>query len=142
MESTCYCAFQCGAHPTKCLRPSCPFVHKRVCSFSTGCKKMEDAIHVDSFYHPPRGPCPNGSQCEETNPNHWLVHSHPCFIRGCSNPTIATLNGWLCGYHERLLSSASCAHINRQPRSYSQVVAASVVAASVVPVVPSTSPGH
>lgn len=94
----------------------CTFSHKTPCLYSTECHNLAED-HRMRFYHPMRncdGAANAGSRsaaaggapsaCGRTDVNHWRSVAHPCAIRGCPKPTIAMLNGWVCGYHYKLMT--------------------------------------
>lgn len=98
----------------------CTFSHKTPCLYSTDCHNLAED-HRLRFYHPQgacigasnSGPSPlaqggagggSPSSCGRTDINHWRSMAHPCAIRGCPKPTVAMLNGWVCGYHYKLMT--------------------------------------
>ena len=98
----------------------CTFSHKTPCLYSTDCHNLAED-HRLRFYHP-QGACVGASNsgpsalaqggagggspssCGRTDINHWRSMAHPCAIRGCPKPTVAMLNGWVCGYHYKLMT--------------------------------------
>lgn len=92
----------------------CTYSHKRLCNYSIACKMLNDADHQSRFYHP-LAMCRNGPQCQHPQSNHWASYAHPCFIRQCARPTVGYLNGWLCGYHYRRLTSRQHVESTKRP---------------------------
>lgn len=90
----------------KCPHPNeeCGYSHKEICFYSSSCTKNDDTEHMERFYHP-KGKCRNYIDCKRPDDNHFLSYSHKCFIQLCMKPTIASLNGWVCGYHYKRLTS-------------------------------------
>jgi len=97
----------------------CKYSHKRICNYSVNCRLMNDAKHVETFYHPISA-CQNGVACQITEGNHWVSFAHPCFFRNCKRPTIAHLNGWLCGYHYSCITTLKS--VNRAEASMPTMV--------------------
>lgn len=88
----------------------CTYSHKPPCLYSSECHNLAED-HRLRFYHP-SGNCSGHagahagapSNCARTDVNHWRSVAHPCAIRGCPKPTVAILNGWVCGYHYKLMT--------------------------------------
>jgi len=94
----CACKVYSGMQCPNGGEANCAYSHKRICNYSLFCRLRGDEAHMKAFYHP-RDFCNKGLHCTDTNPNHWISFAHPCFFRNCVRPTVACLNGWLCGYH-------------------------------------------